>query len=564
MTESNNTTAQTRYCTGCGDKVPLTIVAGGLCLTCQQATADKLRVQRELEEKEAAGRIIQEAEDNFDKVEEANKELAKRELARRRFLPFVQRFNPDYIPGWVHVDICSRLEKFMEDVAEKKSPRLMLFMPPRHGKSQLSSKTYASWVLGHYPQWEFMNCSYSGSLAMQFSRNVRSIMRDPSYHSLFDTQLDPDSQSVEHWMTTEGGGLTAAGVGGAITGKGAHIMIIDDPVKNREDAESETSRQSCWDWYTSTAYTRLAPGGGVLVILTRWHDDDLAGRLLSAEKEGGDSWQVVEYPAIAEEDEPYRKKGEALHPDRYPIGALHRIRKAIGPRDWSALYQQSPVADEGAYFTRTMFNFYDDTELPPKEELMYYTAWDLAVGTKEANDWTVGVTVAMDMHENLWVVDRVRRKTDASDTVEAILDNFEQWPAMATGIEKGQIEMAIGPFLERRVAERKLFAFNYEELKPGRRDKQARGRAIQGLMRTGKVRFPDPEKYLWCREMMHEMLRFPSGIHDDQVDAISWIGLMINEMVTYQPPIPEKKPSWKDKLDKFVTNDDTKKRWLSA
>lgn len=552
-------TIEHRFCTGCGQKAPSTVMLAGKCLDCQkkaQKEEDKLARQE-------AAKILK-AEKEFNASEEAKKEIAKRELARRRFLPFVQRFNADYLPGWVHIDIANRLEKFMEDVENKLSPRLMLFMPPRHGKSQLTSKSYPAWVLGHHPKWEFMSCSYSGALSMSFSRAVRSTMRDPAYHSLFETQLDPDSQSVEQWLTTEGGGLVAAGVGGAITGKGAHILMIDDPVKNREDAESEVSRESTYDWYTSTAYTRLAPGGGVLVILTRWHDDDLAGRLIAAEKEGGDQWEVVEYPAIAEVDEPYRKKGEALHPDRYPLPALHRIRKAVGPRDWSALYQQKPVAEEGAYFTKNMFKFYDPEELPPEEELVFYTAWDLAVGTKEANDYTVGITVAMDTQENLWVVDMKRQKSDAAGTVETILDVHERYRSLETGIEKGQIQMAIGPFLERRQAERRLYDFNYLELLPGRRDKQARARSIQGLMQSGRVYFPDPEKVRWCQELMFEMLRFPSGVHDDAVDSIAWLGLMIQEMVTYQPPTLEKKPSWKDKLDKYITHDTTARNWRTA
>ena len=524
----------------------------------------RLKQEREDLERAEAGAKLQADSESFNAAEEAKREFARREVAKRNFLPFVTRFNPDYIPGWVHADISQRLEKFMLDVEDKKSPRLILTMPPRHGKSQLTSKTFAAWVLGHNPKFEFMNCSYSGALAMQFSRAVRTIMRDPAYHTMFDTRLDPDSQSVEHWLTTDGGGLTAAGVGGAITGKGAHILIIDDPVKNREDAESETARQNTWDWYTSTAYTRLSPGGGVLVILTRWHDDDLAGRLLAAQAEGGDTWELVNYPAIADEDEKFRKKGEALHPDRYPRRALERIRKAVGDRDWSALYQQKPVADEGAYFTRQMFQYYDDHDLPPREELVFYTAWDLAVGTKEHNDWTVGVTVAIDMHEHIWVVDTVRIKEDAMGIVENILDNFEKWPAMATGLEKGQIEMAIGPFLNKRVQERKLWEFNYEELKTGRRDKQARARAMQGMMRSGNVSFPNVEKYKWAQDLQNEMLRFPSGVHDDQVDALAWIGLMINEMVTYMPPTPEKKPSWKDKLNKYIVGGSSDRRWQSA
>jgi predicted phage terminase large subunit-like protein len=194
-------------------------------------------------------------------------ELAKRVLARRSLIQFTKRFYPQYNPGWVHHDIARRLEQFMRDVEEKKSPRLMLLVPPRHGKSELASIRFPAFVLGHHPEWEVINCGYNLDLPMKFSRKVREIVRDPGYNPLFvKTQMDPDSQSAEAWNTTMGGGFTAAGVGGGITGKGATVLIIDDPIKNQEEADSIVTRDSLWDWYWSTAYTRLAPGGGVLVI----------------------------------------------------------------------------------------------------------------------------------------------------------------------------------------------------------------------------------------------------------------------------------------------------------
>jgi predicted phage terminase large subunit-like protein len=480
----------------------------------------------------------------FDSKIAAQAELAKRELARRHLLPFVQRFNDSYIPGWVHKDICLRLEKFSDDVAAKKSPRLMLFMPPRHGKSELASKTFPAWHLGRYPNHEFIACSYSGSLAMGFSRKVRGFLRDQQYQSLFKTRLDPESQGAEQWLTTEGGGYVAAGVGGPITGKGAHILVIDDPVKNREQAESETARQTAKDWYTSTAYTRLAPGGGILVILTRWHDDDLAGWLLEQEKEGGDPWEVIKYPAIAEEDEKYRKKHEPLHPARYNSDALMRIQKAVGPRDWSALYQQNPVADEGEYFKIGMFQYYKTNALKSKK-LKIYCAWDLAIGKADRNDFSVGVVVGVDQEDKMYVMHVERGKWDGYELVEKILDVYEEYRPSIVGIERGHIEMALGPFLKKRIKERNLYEMYLMELKTGRRDKEARARAIQGRMQQGMVFFPKFQ--LWNAGLMAEMLRFPNGVHDDQVDGLAWIGLMMSEMSTVvdQKIIEE---SWRDKL----------------
>lgn len=479
----------------------------------------------------------------------AKEELARRALARQHLLPFVERFNPKYAAGWVHKDICRRLEKFSADVTNKKSPRLMLFMPPRHGKSTLASIAFPAWHLGKNPDHEIISCSYSGSLAMKFSRKVRSTLREAQYGSLFpETELDPDSQSAEEWLTTAGGGYVAAGVGGGITGKGAHVMIIDDPVKNREDAESAIIQESTRDWYTSTAYTRLAPGGGILIILTRWNDNDLAGWLLEEMRTGGEQWEIVSYPAIAEEDEAYRDKGEALHPERYNIEALERIRRAVGPRDWSALFQQNPVPATGDYFTVQMIKYYPYSELDLKS-LRYYQAWDLAIGKNDRNDFTVGITVGIDRLDNMYVVDVARGKWSGMQIVEKILDTYELWKPSMVGIERGHIEQAIGPFLEKRVRERRLYEAFFQDLKTGRRDKEARARAIQGRLQQGKVLFPKDSSF--TADLVAEMLRFPNGVHDDQVDALAWIGLMMAEFSTLAAPGQAKKKSWRDQLDQI-------------
>lgn len=542
-----------RKCGRCRGQYPETLFAdgSGVCVYCKADDAEALPApntptQEELEQEASL-------------EEKARAELALRFLTRKRLLPFVERFNPDYSAGWVHKDICRRLEQFSKDVVEKKSPRLMLFMPPRHGKSTLASIAFPAWHLGRNPNHEFISCSYSGSLAMGFSRKVRQLLREPTYKTAFQTRLDPDSQSAEAWLTSDGGGYVAAGVGGGITGKGAHILLIDDPVKNREDAESQNNRDANWDWYTSTAYTRLAPGGGVLVILTRWHDDDLAGRLLKAASEGGDHWEVVKYPALAEEDEDFREAGEALHPERYDVEALQRIQKAVGPRDWTALYQQNPVADDGDYFTREMIRYYDPEDID-LDEMRFYAAWDLAIGKRDRNDYTVGMVIGVNEYDQLFVMDVVRGRFDGFELVEQILDLYETWRPSIIGIEKGHIEMALGPFLEKRVRERGLYEAYFKDLKTGRRDKEARARAIQGRMQQGMVFLP--RDALFTGPLVAELLRFPNGVHDDQVDALAWLGLMMTEFATYQAPVV-KEASWRDRLE-YLTKPERNRSAMSA
>jgi predicted phage terminase large subunit-like protein len=501
--------------------------------------------------------------------------LAQRVLARRRLLQFTQMTHPSYSAGWVHDDICRRLEKFSQQVAERKSPRLMLLMPPRHGKSELASIRFPAWHLGHNPTHEIINVGYNLELPMKFSRKVREVMRDPQYRAIFpDTQLDPDSQSVEAWNTTKGGGFTAAGVGGGITGKGAHILIIDDPIKNQEEADSILVRDKLWDWYQSTAYTRLAPGGGVLVIETWWNDDDLAGRLQQAMStdDSADQFEIVRYPALSEAweyrdedtgeilrfDEPppalepnqtlLRPKDTCLHEDRYPTEALKRIRANLQPRIWSALYQQNPVPDEGMYFKKEYFRY--QRALPSPNGLRIYTAWDFAIGEKQQNDWTVGATVLQDETDTIYVLEIFRMKGDSFQIVEAMLDVALRWGSIPTvdylvGAEDGQIWRAIEPLLKKRMGERRQYP-PYEVMRP-MTDKLARARPLQGRMQQGRVVFPEGAP--WLGQAEQELLRFPAGAHDDVVDALAWAAQLCMGKEPPRVAAPPPMPSWRDKLN---------------
>jgi len=487
-------------------------------------------------------------------VDPAFKELARRELARRKLIEFVKQFHPRYKAGWVHHDICRRLEKFMRDVEAGLSPRLMILMPPRHGKSQLASKLYPAYHLGHFPHHEFIACSYNISLALEFSREVREVVRSDYYSKLFpNTRINPEFQSAETWKLASptgvgSGGYVAAGIGVGITGKGAHVLVIDDPVKNAEEAESAELRQKHWDWYISSAYSRLAPGGGVLVIQTWWHDDDLAGRLqklMLEDPEGADKFEVIKYPAIAEEDEEFRQKGEALHPERYDLKSLERIRRLHqGGRYWSALYQQSPVSDDGAYFTDKMFTYRDNT--PRIEDMHIYQAWDTAISeeSQRQNNWTVGVTMGLDHNDMVHVLKRVRIKTnDSAEIEDAIIDMYREYPRVhGIGFEDGQIFKTMRSSLKRRMKERKVYIPLDEKanvLKPVK-EKTVRARPLQARMQNGKVTWPRGQE--WVDEMRKEFVRFPVGTQDDQVDASAWcIQLLLGKSPPNAPKPPRSK-----------------------
>lgn len=594
MSSNRSRQLELRTCPKCETGHPTTLFnANGFCVYCAQALAQsvadltirkqaespvddalahrrrehlKIQAQKKLAlAKVQADKDKRESRDTeLNAMEAAKQELARRELAKDHLLPFILRFNEKYDAGWVHKDICDKLEWFSAAVAAKQSPRLMIFMPPRHGKSEIGSRSFPAWHLGRYPDHEFIGCSYGSDLANGFSRKVRDVVKDPSFNAVFpECRVNKDSQSVEQWLTTSGGGYSAAGVGGPITGKGAHVLVIDDPVKNRADAESATARDSVWDWYTSTAYTRLAPGGGVLVILTRWHDDDLAGRLLRKQQEGeGDEWVVVEYPAQAISDELFRKAGEPLHAERYDNEALERIKRAVGSRDWQALYQQNPTPEEGEYFEKSMFQWYGPKDIPDYGDLNFYTAWDFAIGQKEQNDYSVGVTVGVDKHDNTYVVDVQRGHWGTLELVDKVLQVYKTWRPAITGLERGHIEMTLRPFLDKRIREERLTSFYIEELKPGTRDKIARARSIQGRMQQGLVYF---RKHCNATALLvAEMMRFPNGVHDDCVDAMAWIGQMLSLLVRPRELKAPPKKSWKDKLNKIARGTSGRKNHMSS
>jgi predicted phage terminase large subunit-like protein len=431
-------------------------------------------------------------------------ELLGRRKARAALLEFAAYTNPAYRAAPHHALIAEKLEA----VERGEIKRLMIAMPPRHGKSELASRRFPAWFMGRNADKQIIAASYNSDLANDFGREVRNIVDSPEFRALFDVSLAQDSQAANRWHTDTGGMYVAAGVGTAITGRGADILLIDDPFKDREEADSELRRQRVWDWYTSTAYTRLMPGGAIIVINTRWHDDDLSGRLIYEQDKGGDQWDVLSLPAIDGE-------GLALWPEWYPLERLEQIRGVLPARDWNALYQQNPIPDDGDYFKADWFGEY---EVAPKS-LKKYGASDYAV-TDGGGDYTEQGIAGVDPAGNIYVLDWWKKQATSDVWIEAQCDLIVKHQPAAWFGEAGPIRRAVEPFLNRRMNERQ--AYCRLEWLSSIADKPTRARTIQGMASMGKVFLP--KNAPWKGDLMNQLMRFPAGKHDDGVDVLSLFG----------------------------------------
>jgi predicted phage terminase large subunit-like protein len=420
----------------------------------------------------------------------------------------------------------------LEEVSNGKTDRLAIFMPPGAAKSTYASILYAPWHLAQHPGANIIAASHTAELAEKWGRRVRNLIAEHSM--ILGVGLAPDSQAAGRWETDHGGEYFAAGVGGAIAGRRADLVVIDDPIRSREDADSETVRDKIWDWYKSDLYTRLKPGGRIVLIQTRWHEDDLAGRLLADMQAGGDRWEVISLPALAEADDPLgRAVGQPLWPEWEDEANLERKRRAVGARDWSALYQQRPAPEEGDYFKKEWLKPYD---IAPDPKLMrIYGGSDYAV-TANGGDFTCHVVVGLDPDGRMYLLDLWRKQAASDEWVEAFCKLVKKWKPLGWAEEQGQIKSGVGPFIDRR--QREMQAYVFREQFPTRGDKAIRAQSIRGRMAQEGLYVP--EKAEWYPALRSELLSFPAGKHDDQVDALGLVGQLLNKMSLGQhPPKPE-------------------------
>jgi len=468
---------------------------------------------------------------------EAAKELLNRRSIRRSLTEFARLCG--FEPAKHHLLLIEALEA----VARGEQQRLAVFMPPGSAKSTYSSVLFVAWLIAQQNA-NVLTASHTTELAEKWGRRVRNLI---SEHSLvLNASLAEDSQAAGRWALQSGAEYYAAGVGTGIAGFRAKYGLIDDPIRSRQDADSELIRDRIWDWYINDFRTRLVPGSREVLIQTRWHEDDLAGRALNHSK-----WHVIELPAEAVENDPLgRKPGEWLWSEGdYGYGQqLEELKRTTPARTWSALYQQRPAPEEGDYFRSEWLKPYD--KAPARETMRIYGGSDYAV-TADGGDYTVHVVVGLDPEGRMYLLDLWRKQASSSEWIESFCDLILKWKPIGWAEEQGQIKAGVGPFLDRRMRERR--AFVARDAFPTRGDKAVRAQSIRGRMELDGLYVP--EWAGWYPAFRSELLSFPAGKHDDQVDALGLAGQLLDKMLSGQKARPTEKPK-RDRWDAAFADDD--------
>ena len=449
----------------------------------------------------------------------------REEKARRSLNAFAERML-GLVPAHHHRFVNEKLEA----VERGEITRLMLFEPPGHAKSTYASHLFPGWYLGRNPTKSVIAASHTAQLSTRFGRRVRRLLDDPNW-PFEGVALARDSKAADQWETTAGGEYFAVGVGGAVTGRRADLAVIDDPLKGRKDADSIITRENLWEWYRADFHNRLKPGAAIILIQTRWHEDDLAGRILPEDYDGetgwvvgrdGERWFAVNLPALAEANDPLgRAAGDALWPEWYAPAMLETEKIVQGPRNWAALYQQRPAPEQGNYFLKDWWRWYETA--PPVETLRIFGASDYAV-TADGGDFTVHGIAGVDPDDNLYVLDWWREQTASDVWVETLLDLMDRWRPIQWAEERGQIEKSVGPFIDKRMRERRVYCTR--EQFTSAVDKPTRAQAFRARMAMGKVYWPKTAP--WIDEVYRVLMHFPTGKVDDDVDVCSLFGRMLD------------------------------------
>lgn len=425
----------------------------------------------------------------------------------------------------------------LEAVSRGEIDNLLIFAPPGSAKSTYVSVLFPSWYLANHPTHSVLAATHSTDFAQKWGRKVRNetVLHSP----VLGINLAPDSMAADRWTLRSGGEYYGVGAGTGISGFRADLGIIDDPFGSREDAFSETVRRKRWEWYLDDYSARLKPNARRVLMHTRWHEEDIAGKVLEQIKSGVIKATIINIPAIAENNDIMgRKPGEWLwdDPSGYDYAAFLKARhRETSPMMWAALFQQRPAPEEGDYFKAGWLRPYEG-EIDTRT-LRIYGASDYAV-TAGGGDYTVHIVVGMDPLGRMYLLDLWRKQASSDMWVEAFCDLVERWQPLEWAEESGQIRAALGPLIQRRQIARR--AFVYRRPFPSKHDKAVRAQSIRGRMAVEGLYVPTKEP--WYEQFQSELLSFPAGKHDDQVDALGLIGQLLDH-IEHGDELESKKPS---------------------
>ena len=436
-------------------------------------------------------------------------EADKQERCKENFMPFVREMWSAFIPGRHHQIMAEAFER----VANGSLKRLIINMPPRHTKSEFASYLFPAWFLGKYPEKKIIQTAHTAELATGFGRKVRNLVNSPDYQKVFPIKLSSDSKAAGRWNTNKGGDYFAIGVGGAVTGKGADVLIIDDPHSEQEAMQGNPLvYDRVYEWYSSGPRQRLQPGGAIIVVMTRWSKRDLTGQIIqNSIKRDGDEWETIEFPALM-------PSGKPLWEEFWKQSELEAIKAEIPVGKWEAQYQQNPTSEEGAIIKREMWKIWEKDTPPPCEFIIQ--SWDTAFEKSNRADYsactTWGVFYKIDSEgfevAHIILLDAYKERLEFPELKQKAMELYKEWEPDACIVEK----KAAGAPL---IYEMRRMGIPLSEYTPGKgSDKIARVNAISDLFASGFVWCPDTR---WAEELMEECASFPNGEHDDLVDSTS-------------------------------------------
>ena len=421
--------------------------------------------------------------------------------AKNDFLSFVKCMWPDFVEGSHHRHIADKFNK----LATRKITRLNVHMPPRHTKSEFASYLLPAWMVGRNPKLKIIQATHTGELAVRFGRKAKHLIDSDDYKKIFSTTLQEDSKAAGRWETAQGGEYFAAGVGGAITGRGADLLIIDDP-HSEQDALSPTALESAYEWYTSGPRQRLQPGGKIVLVMTRWSTKDLTAKLVSNQKEPkSDQWHVVEFPAIMEHG--------PVWPEYWNKEELEKVKASLPVGKWNAQWMQQPTSEEGAILKREWWNLYDKETIPPLHHVIQ--SYDTAFLKKETADYSAITTWGIfypdeDSPANLILLDAVKGRYEFPELRRLALQQYDYWKPESVIVEA----KASGLPLTYELRQMDIPVINFTPSKGN--DKHARVNAVAPLFESGMIWAPDQK---FAEEVIEECAAFPNGDHDDLVDS---------------------------------------------